>query len=629
MDKVFGLVRPYVDAHTLGISYVEQLLLDCGYKTVVADRAVCEALNELDRPSSFNVLVQWIRTNRITNLGFSYRLDPVQAINVFLHFFYLINQARADSLPLPLVEKIYFAGLPAACDSINAKVGDRVPVFYGDETPVETLCKLGVSPDKFPPSLKTNSSYDDARYQFASEFIQLGQYQRFKAVDRSGYDGYGSFSDHICLRLNHSNKLKLPPLTRAHVGPYFQDRKEAIMLYLDWVNQLARDGFLDILSIGTSQLSQSNFGESWGNKPNGGGVPVNSEEELKAIWIAARPMLVRTYAGTKNIRKLAEIYELNINIAWHALSLWWFCKIDGRGPLDVRDNLNEHFDTLDYIARTDKPFEPNIPHHFSFRGGDDVTYIVSAVLAARAAKRRGIKYFVLQNMLNTPRFTSGIQDIAKSRTLLKLVRSLEDSTFRVIYQPRAGLDYFSHNLSKAKIQLASVTALMDDIDPLNHSSPDIIHVVSYSEASHLATPQIVKESIQITHASLAAYRGLQNSNQILNKCFEDQIHDRQVELLNECNLVINSMENTIENLYSPEGFYHAFRAGFLIAPYLWEQRDEFINATKWKTRVIDGAIRVVSETGQVLPTRDRVALAIDDYRSAYRKGSLSLNLGQR
>ncbi len=96
----------------------------------------------------------------------------------------------------------------------------------------------------------------------------------------------------------------------------------------------------------------------------------------------------------------------------------------------------------------------------------------------------------------------GIQDLAKSRAMLTLVKSLEDSNFKVILQPRAGLDYFKPDLEEAKIQLAAVTALMDDIDPHDETSPPIIHVVSYSEASHLATPDVINESIQITQYSL-------------------------------------------------------------------------------------------------------------------------------
>ena len=71
---------------------------------------------------------------------------------------------------------------------------------------------------------------------------------------------------------------------------------------MSWAKYLAETGYLDILSIGTSQLTQSNFGEDWGDRPNGGGVPINSPEEYRMIWEVSRPLLLRTYAGTKYTR---------------------------------------------------------------------------------------------------------------------------------------------------------------------------------------------------------------------------------------------------------------------------------------------------------------------------------------
>lgn len=207
---------------------------------------------------------------------------------------------------------------------------------------------------------------------------------------------------------------------------------------------------MDILSIGSSQLSQSNFGEKWNDKINGGGVPVNSEKEYIDIWNAAKPMLVRTYSATQNVCRMAEMYERTINIAWHALSLWWFDELDGRGPNSLYRNLKEHIATIKYIASINKTIEANVSHHFAFRGCDDTTYIISTVLAAKMAKKCGAKYFVLQNMLNTPRSTWGVQDLAKSRVLLRLVKELEDNNFRVILQTRAGLDFLSRILMKPR-----------------------------------------------------------------------------------------------------------------------------------------------------------------------------------
>lgn len=115
------------------------------------------------------------------------------------------------------------------------------------------------------------------------------------------------------------------------MGPYNPNRIEAIKEFISWEKELAATRLLDILSIGSSQLTQSMFGENWDGLPNGGGVPVNSEIEYRMIHEAAAPMLVRTYAGTKNILDMAKMHERTLNIAWHALSFWWFCEIDGRG----------------------------------------------------------------------------------------------------------------------------------------------------------------------------------------------------------------------------------------------------------------------------------------------------------
>ena len=468
----------------------------------------------------------------------------------------------------------------------------------GGESVRETLTKMGVPEERIPKDIMEGSLYDDLRMEFGKDVIQAQEYNNFKPIDRSGYKEYGTGKDTVIKRLQHSMQNKpFMPLMRAHVGPYSStvDRLDSIKEFISWAKELASAGYLDILSIGTSQLSQSNFGEDWGDKPNGGGVPINSPEEYSMIWEAARPLLIRTYAGTKDIPQLAEMYEKTINICWHALSLWWFNKLDGRGPYDLYTNLQQHIETLKYIAKTNKPFEANVPHHFAFRGADDVTYIVSAYLSAKLAKKMGIRTFILQNMLNTPRSTWGIQDLAKSRAMLTLVKSLEDENFRVILQPRAGLDYFKPDLEEAKIQLAAVTALMDDIDPHDETSPPIIHVVSYSEASHLATPDIINESIRITQYSLQKYRQLRRDGKIEDMSRRQDVRERMLELIDAANTVISGIESSVTDPYSAQGFYTIFASGFLPVPYLWGEVDEFKYAKYWRTKPIKGGIKIVDE----------------------------------
>ena len=333
------------------------------------------------------------------------------------------------------------------------------------------------------------------------------------------------------------------------------------------------------------------------------------------MWNAARPMLVRTYAGTRDVPALARIHENTINIAWHALSLWWFCRIDGRGPNSLSDNLREHVETLRFIASTGKPFEPNVPHHFAFRGADDVTYIVSAFLAAKLAKKMGIRHLVLQNMLNTPRYIWGVQDLAKSRAMLRFIRELEDDRFTVILQPRGGLDYFSHDLEKAKVQLAAVTALMDDIEPADPLSPPIIHVVSYSEGSRLADPPVIDESIQITRFALEEYRRLRKKGDVDDMTDHAEVRLRTADLLEQARTIIGAIESNIPDPYSAEGFYRIFADGFLPVPYLWADRQDFIKATQWRTKALGGAVKVVDENGAVISAANRVRFLLDQTRA--------------
>lgn len=607
----FGLLRPGMEAHTLGINSVGQLLEQCGITAIIADARICSAIDQPHLPASVSVVEQWLRLHRITMLGFSYRLDPRQGADLFARWVHLFKQKKLLKEQGGPLRGLFFAGLPETCNLVCRLVPEVSGVFAGDETPSETLAILGLESGWAPADISAGMVYDEALLSFGREVVRRGEYPAVQPVDRSGYEGFGAKNDTLVARLADARKRGLPPLIRAHVGPFLPDRNEAFRLFLEWTKQLAATGYLDVLSIGTSQLTQSDFGGNWGDRPNGGGVPINSPGEYEDVWKAARPMLVRTYAGTRDVPALAKIHENAIHIAWHALSLWWFGRLDGRGPNALDVNLREHVETLRFIASTGKPFEPNVPHHFAFRGADDVTCIVSAFLAARLAKKNGIRHLVLQNMLNTPRYTWGVQDLAKARATLELVRTLEDDRFSVILQPRGGLDYFSHDLEKAKVQLAAVTALMDDIEPGDPQSPPLIHVVSYSEASHLADPPVINESIQITRFALEEYRRLRKKGDVDDMTDHAEVRLRMEDLIGQAKTLIAAIESQVTDPYSAEGFYRIFAEGFLPVPYLWECREEFAKAIQWRTKVVGGSVKVVDDKGHVLSAADRVRIICD------------------
>ncbi|MBA4386874.1 MAG: cobalamin-binding protein [Verrucomicrobia bacterium] len=602
----FGLVRSSVDAHTLGLVAVAELLEECRCQYIMADNEICSAFNDPADPACLDRIVVWLKMNQIAILGYSYRLDPRDGVERLARLVHGLKERRVLESLGGTLKAVYFAGLPEACDLAKRRVPELAGTFSGDETPRETLEKLGIDPGRLPGSVAEGVAYDEARLAFGRELVKKGEHLSVRPVVRSGYAAFGTSRDMLMDRIRHGTLNHLPPLMRSHAGPYLADRGEAVKLFMDWTRQLAAAGFLDVLSIGSSQLTQTNFEEDWGGRPNGGGVPINSRSELAEVWQAARPMLVRTYAGARNVREMAEIHEKTINIAWHAFSLWWFGKIDGRGPNTVMENLRQHVEAIKYAAVTGKPCEPNVSHHFGFRGSDDVSYVVSAVLAARMARKLGIRHLVLQNMLNTPKSTWGVQDLAKSRVMLRLVRELEDDGFSVVLQPRGGLDYFSSDPEKAKAQIAAVTALMDDIEPADPASPQVIHVVSYLEARELAGPSVINESIQITRCALEKYRSLRASGLVPDMSRHPDVLARTEELLSEVRTVLRAIESAIPDPYCPEGLYRVLAMGFLPLPHLLNCREEFVHAAGWRTRSILGSVKVVNAAGVPIPVAQRV-----------------------
>lgn len=593
--KRYGLLKSSLDAHTLGINAIRGQLEECNQFVLVGSKELEIALREIENKDKQTLIKNWIIENKITHLGISYRLDPKDASNIIRNLIHMIkinHLFNNDDGPL---KQCFFAGLPESCQLIENEHHDLVKCFIGSESAYDTLIQLGVEKDEIPSLLIEGSKYDEHLNNVAQQLIDSKNYPSYESPFKGGYPEFGTKQDKLTLRIKNNQTKTNLPLTRVHVGPYLSNREEAVKLFEEWCKELAQANLLDIVSIGSSQLTQSNFNEDWSGLTNGGGVPIQTKEEYQRIFDVSRPLLLRTYSGTKNVPDLAKIHEETINIAWHALSFWWFNQLDGRGPNSVFDNLNEHIETLKYIAQTNKPFEPNIPHHFAFRGSDDVTYVISAVLAARTAKKYGVKDFILQVMLNTPRYTWGIVDIAKARAILQLINPLKDETFNIFLQPRAGLDYFAPDIEKAKVQLAQVSMLMDDIEPHNEFSPEIIHVVSYSEALFLANPKVINESVQITQAALKYYREYKKNNPNFLMQFEEDIKTKTNDLVNEVTILLNSIEEVIKDPYTAQGLHDIFAYGYLQTPYLWANKEDFLYATHFKTKVFNGSTILVDE----------------------------------
>ena len=147
--------------------------------------------------------------------------------------------------------------------------------------------------------------------------------------------------------------------------------------------------------------------------------------------------------------------------------------------------------------------------------------------------------------------------------------------------------------------------MMDDIEPEDNNSPEIIHVVNYSEAVCLATPPIIKESIQITLYTLAQYRLARSRGLVYNMKYDTEVHKRATNLYEEAKNAIELLEAGIPNLYTPEGFALIFEEGFLPVPYLMDPYNSFPKATKYQTSLKDGGVYVIDEEGERVNTIER------------------------
>ncbi|MFX1313834.1 MAG: methionine synthase, partial [Promethearchaeota archaeon] len=175
---------------------------------------------------------------------------------------------------------------------------------------------------------------------------------------------------------------------------------------------------------------------------------------------------------------LAKLYQRTIKNAWAAIPIFWFNQMDGRGPLSLEESIKQHLEAIKWHAKKNIAVEINDPHHWSLRDAPDAIVVADMFLCGIIAKNLGVKHFLAQYMFNTPPSSSLEMDLAKNLAKDELLQYLADDSFHVIRQVRTGLESFPLNLEKAKGQLAAATLIQLAL------KPDIVHVVSFSEASH-------------------------------------------------------------------------------------------------------------------------------------------------
>ncbi len=397
-------------------------------------------------------------------------------------------------------------------------------------------------------------------------------------------------------------KWKAPfPLIRHHFG------LPTMQATLEGIKQIADSGMVDVISLGIDQDAQENFfhpERQTKRRKGAGGVPVRNPEDYRTLYVASQSgnfPLMRTYSGTDDFLQLAEMYVETINIAWAAVPLFWFNKMDGRGPWDLEGSIREHQELMGWYGKRNIPVEANEAHHWGMRDAPDVVFVVSVFLAAYNARAFGVKDHIVQMMFNSPPGTSSAMDIAKMLALMEIVSTLETENFKIWKQTRTGLLSYPVDFDQAKAHLATTVYVQMAL------KPDIVHVVGYPEADHAVTALEVIESCKI--ARKAIDHALQSQ---IDMTRSENIQLRVQELVTNSKLLIEAIRQLGQNiskdpLTDPVVLSTAVSEGLLDAPQLMNNP----HARGEISTMIDqrgACVAVDKSTGKLITERERVSI---------------------
>jgi len=356
------------------------------------------------------------------------------------------------------------------------------------------------------------------------------------------------------------------PILRHHFGlPSLEDTQAGIAA-------ISEARALDLISIGPDQDGQENFYHPERQDPRSrgaGGVPVRSAEDYGALFAASRRgnyPLMRSYSGTDDFIRLAEMYVDTIRIAWCAIPIFWFNQMDGRGPWDLEGSVRKHQEVMAWYGERGIPVELNEPHHWVLRDAPDVLFVAAAYLSAYNARAMGVTEYIAQMMFNSPPGISDSMDLAKMLAALEIVQPLTGRRFRVWRQTRTGLLSYPVDRTAAMAHLATSVYVQMAVQP------HIVHVVGHSEAHHAATATDVIEACQL------ARRAISNALQgAADMTADPAVQVRKEELLREANLTLAAIRSlaprdATDCLTDPQSLARAITTGILDAPHLRSNR---------------------------------------------------------
>lgn len=528
--------------HVAGVLNFLRLAESAGWRTVFLGPAV-----------TIDEVLSSARKEKADLVGVSYRLTPATGERLLGEFAEAADDLRAAGT------RFAFGGTPPVAEKA-AQLGFFERVFDGSETPAEVLVYL-----------KGQTSQVPVEQDYPQTTVERIRW-------KSPY-----------------------PLLRHHFGlPTMGDS-------LEGVAEIAQARALDIISLGIDQDAQENFFHPERQdirRKGAGGVPVRSADDYRALYLASRHgnyPLMRTYSGTDDFLRLAEMYLQTINNAWGAVPLFWFNQMDGRGPWDLEGSIREHQALMAWYGDRNIPVELNEPHHWGMRDASDVIFVVSAFLSAYNARAFGVKDYIAQFMFNSPPGTSAAMDVAKMLAALQLIEPLAGPNFRIWKQTRTGLLSYPQDLAAARSHLATSVYLQMAL------KPHIVHVVGHTEALHAATAEDVIEACGI------AQKAIENALNGSPDMTADPAVQAQVDhLVSEAGITLQAIQRLAEGT-SPDPWAdpvilaRSVRMGILDAPQL---KNNPFALGQIRTRIYNGSSVAVSPEGLPLSESARLEMLL-------------------
>ncbi len=489
--------------HVAGVMNFLRLAEMAGWRTVFLGPAV--PIEEILRVA---------RAEHADLVGVSYRLTPETGERLLAEFAEEADDLRAAGV------RFAFGGTPPVAERAQA-MGFFEQVFEGGEPPEAVLAYLrGQSPDNLTEADFPQTTVERIRW-------------------KSPY-----------------------PIIRHHFGlPTVEATRTGIA-------RIAEAQVLDVISLGIDQDAQANFFHPERQNPRrrgAGGVPVRTPDDYRALYAASRRgnyPLLRTYSGTDDFIRLAEMYVETINIAWCAIPIFWFNQMDGRGPWDLEGSIREHQRVMAWYGERDIPVELNEPHHWGMRDAPDVVFVVAAYLSAYNARAFGVRDYIAQMMFNSPPGLSDAMDLAKMLAILELIAPLAGDDFRIWRQTRTGLLSYPLDDDAARAHLSASVYLQMAL------RPHILHVVGHTEAHHAATADDIIAACKM--ARRAVENGLRGQPDMTA---DPLVQERKAELIREAQVTLEAIrslagEGVDDPLTDPATLTRAVTAGVLDAPHL-------------------------------------------------------------